>query len=307
MDQLAGKTAFVTGGASGIGYAMAKAFVAEGMNVAIADIDEPALAVAASDLRKSNVNVQAVVLDVTNRDQYAAVADQVEAQLGPVHVVCNNAGVYRGGSIGDVTYEDWDWIMGVNTGGVINGVQTFAARLKAHGQGGHIVNTASMAGITAGAGLGVYNASKFAVVGLSESMRADLAPFGIGVSVLCPGMVRTQILDSERNRPNDFEVAEQTANSAAANHNAVMQAAMASSNTLDADAVAELVVAGIKRNELYVFPHPEMRQAAQTRMEAMLQGFGPAAPERDAAQQQFMESLAAFAEASPTHPDSDRN
>ena len=296
MEHLAGKTAFVTGGASGIGYAMARAFVSEGMHVAIADIDEPALATAAASLRQSNVTVHAVCLDVTDRAEYAAVADRMEAELGPIHVVCNNAGVYRGGSIGEVTYEDWDWVMGVNTGGVINGVQTFAARLKAHGQGGHIVNTASMAGITAGAGLGVYNASKFAVVGLSESMRADLEPFGIGVSVLCPGMVRTQILESERNRPSAFKVNAETANDSAASHNTVMQAAMASSTTLNADEVAGRVVAAIKANQLYIFPHAEMRHAAQRRMESMLADFGTPSPERTAAQQEFMASLAAFSE-----------
>lgn len=296
MENLAGKTAFVTGGASGIGYAMAKAFAAEGMNVAIADIDQPALDVAVAALYRSNVEIRGVLLDVTDRTQYAEVVDRLEAEIGPIDVVCNNAGVYRGGSICDVTYEDWDWVMGVNTGGVINGVQTFASRLKERGQGGHIVNTASMAGITAGAGLGVYNASKFAVVGLSESMRADLAPFGIGVSVLCPGMVRTQILESERNRPEQFDVQGDAANAAASGHNAVMQAAMASQTTLDADEVAELVVTGIKKDQLYLFPHPEMKQAAQTRMETMLQDFGTASPEREAAQQQFMDSLAAFAE-----------
>lgn len=304
METLAGKTAFITGGASGIGFALAQAFIAEGMNVAIADIDDTALQNAVAALTGSNVKIRGDQLDVTDRAQYAQVADRVEADFGPVHVVCNNAGVYRGGSIGDITYADWDWVMGVNTGGVINGVQTFAGRMKAHGQGGHIVNTASMAGVTTSPGLGVYNASKFAVVGLSESMREDLAPYGIGVSVLCPGMVRTGILESERNRPADFDVSAPTANAAAQSHNALMQAAMASATTIDASEVAELVVAGIKRNQLYLFPHPEMKQAAEARMAQMLSDFGEASAERLAAQEGFMAALAAYAESNdPTKAD----
>ena len=168
METLEGRTAFITGGASGIGFAMAQAFLAEGMNVAIADVDEAALAEAQAALLGSNARVHGYRLDVTDRDQYAAVADQVEADLGSVHLVCNNAGVYRGGTMDSVTYEDWDWVMGVNLGGVINGVQTWVRRLEAHGEGGHIVNTASMAGVVTSPGLGVYNTSKFAVVGLSE-------------------------------------------------------------------------------------------------------------------------------------------
>ena len=208
MEQLVGKTAFITGGANGIGFALARAFVNEGMHVAIVDVDAAALVEAQQILAGSNVKVVALQLDVTDRDQFAAVADEVEAKLGPVHVVCNNAGVYRGGSMENVTYADWDWVMGVNVGGVINGLQTWLQKIKSHGQGGHIVNTASMAGVLTSAGLGVYNASKFAVVGLSEALRADLEGHDIGVSVLCPGMVRTKILESERNRPAQFAVSD---------------------------------------------------------------------------------------------------
>jgi NAD(P)-dependent dehydrogenase (short-subunit alcohol dehydrogenase family) len=211
MHDLTGKNAFITGGASGIGFAMAQAFLNEGMNVAIADVDADALAKAMTALSGSNARVLAVQLDVTNRSQYEEVAQQVEAELGNVHVLCNNAGVYRGGALDAVTYADWDWVMGVNVGGVINGLQTFLARMERHGEGGHVVNTASMAGLTTAPGLGVYNASKFAVVGLSEALRKDLEPKGIGVSVLCPGMVRTRILESERTRPAPFDVEDPTA------------------------------------------------------------------------------------------------
>ncbi len=289
MRNLAGKTAFITGGASGIGFAMAQAFLNEGMNVAIADIDADALASAETRLAGSNAKVLAVQLDVTDRDQYQAVADSVEAALGNIHVVCNNAGVYRGGSLDAVTYEDWDWVMGVNLGGVVNGIQTLVNRLKAHGEGGHIVNTSSMAGVMTSPGLGVYNASKFAVVGMSEALRTDLEAFDIGVSVLCPGMVRTQILDSERTRPDQFEVNEASANEAAQAHSEMMNLAMNAG--IEPSEVADLVVQGIKENQLYLFPHPEMKEAVVARMTALAEAFGEADPERLKAQQEFMADL----------------
>ncbi len=289
MQELTGRNAFVTGGASGIGFAMAQAFLNEGMNVVIADVDAEALARAKAALSGSNARVLAVQLDVTDRAQYEAVARQVEAELGNVHVLCNNAGVYRGGALDAVTYADWDWVMGVNVGGVVNGLQTFLSRMERHGEGGHIVNTASMAGVTTSPGLGVYNTSKFAVVGMSEALRMDLAPHGIGVSVLCPGMVRTRILESERTRPEQFDVQVQTAQEAAAAHSEIMNLAM---NTgIDPAEVAELVVQGIKNNLFYLFPHPEMKEAAQGRVTEMLDAFGEADPERVAAQQRFMSQL----------------
>ncbi len=289
MQDLAGKCAFITGGASGIGFAMAQAFLREGMNVVIADVDADALAAAEQELAGSNAKVVALQLDVTDREQFADVAARAEQAVGNIHVVCNNAGVYRGGTMDAVTYEDWDWVMGVNVGGVINGVQTLIDRVKAHGEGGHIVNTASMAGIITSAGLGVYNTSKFAVVGLSEALRTDLEPHGIGVSVLCPGMVRTRILESERTRPDRFDVSDEEAVSAAETHSEVMNMAM---NTgIDAGEVADLVVAGIKENQLYLFPHPELKEAAQQRQAAVVDAFGEADPERLAAQQKFMAEL----------------
>lgn len=289
MQDLTGKNAFITGGASGIGFAMAQAFLNEGMNVAIADVDADALATATAALSGSNARVLAVQLDVTDRGQYEKVAQQVEAELGNIHVLCNNAGVYRGGALDAVTYADWDWVMGVNVGGVINGLQTFLARMERHGEGGHVVNTASMAGVTTSPGLGVYNASKFAVVGLSEALRKDLEPKGIGVSVLCPGMVRTRILESERTRPATLDVNDTSAEAAAAEHNQLMQLAM---NTgIDPAEVADLVVRGIRDNQFYLFPHPEMKEPAQARVDEMLAAFGEADPARVAAQQQFMEEL----------------
>lgn len=289
MQDLEGKTAFVTGGASGIGLSMAKSFLGAGMRVVIADVDEDALSAAAAQLKGANTELMTVQLDVTDRAQFLEVANQVEAEFGPVDVLCNNAGVYRGGTIDKVTYEDWDWVMGVNVGGVVNGVQTFVERMKARGQGGHIVNTASMAGMTTSPGLGVYNASKFAVVGMSEAMQGDLAEDNIGVSVLCPGMVRTRILESERTRPEDLEPDADGAEAAAKEHNEVMQMAMGTG--IDPDEVGEMVLQGVKNNQLYLFSHPEFKEATAARFSHILDAFGEADPERLKAQQELMSGL----------------
>ena len=278
MQDLEGKTAFVTGGASGIGLSMAKSFLGAGMRVVIADVDESALAAAAAELKGANTELLTVQLDVTNREQFLAVADRVEEEFGTVDVLCNNAGVYRGGTIDKVTYEDWDWVMGVNVGGVVNGVQTFVERMKARGTGGHIVNTASMAGMTTSPGLGVYNASKFAVVGMSEAMQGDLAADNIGVSVLCPGMVRTRILESERTRPEDLAPGADGAEAAAKEHNSLMQMAMGTG--IDPDEVGEMVLQGVKNNQLYLFSHPEFKAATAARFEHILDSFGDADPDR---------------------------
>lgn len=289
MQDVTGKTAFITGGASGIGFSMAKAFIGAGMRVVITDVDEAALTAAAAQLKGANSEVMAIQLDVTDRAQFREVADRVEAEFGAVDVLCNNAGVYRGGTIDQVTYEDWDWVLGVNVGGVVNGVQTFVERMKAHGNGGHIVNTASMAGMTTSPGLGVYNASKFAVVGMSEAMQGDLAADNIGVSVLCPGMVRTRILESERTRPPSFEPTAEGAQAAAEEHNSMMQMAMGTG--IDPDDVGELVLQGIRDNQLYLFSHPEFKEATAARFEHILDAFGEADPERVRAQQELMSGL----------------
>ena len=226
---------------------------------------------------------------MTDRAQYAAVAEEAWAHFGAIHVLCNNAGVYRGGSLDQVTYADWDWVLGVNVGGVVNGLQTLLPRMRASGEAGHIVNTASMAGIVTSPGLGVYNASKFAVVGLSESLKQELAETPLGVSVLCPGMVRTAILQSERTRPEAFDVTERAAQDAAAAHNQVMQLAM--NTAIEPAEVGELVVRGIREDRFYLFPHPEFKGAAQARASELLAAFGEPDPERMAQQAAFMADL----------------
>ncbi len=293
MQNLAGKVAFITGGASGIGLAMADAFADSGMKLVIADVDTEALAAVAQSFRGRNVPVLTLELDVTDRAAFAAAADRAYAEFGAVHLLCNNAGVYRGGALDRVTFEDWDWVLGVNVGGVVNGIQTLLPRMREQGRSkgpaGHIVNTASMAGLSAGAGLGVYNASKYAVVGLSEALRADLAPHGIGVSVLCPGMVRTGILDSERNRPAERAADDAEAEQAAREHNAFMQAMMASG--IDADHVARIVLEGVRDNRFWLLSHPEMKPMVEARSAELLDAFGEPDPERLATLQQVLSGL----------------
>jgi len=277
MKDLAGKVAFVTGGASGMGLAMVRAFAAAGMKVAVADIEEQALAAVAAEFAGSNAEIITIKLDVTDREAMARAADATEAAFGKVHVLCNNAGVAVGGSIETMSYADWDWVMRVNVDGVVNGVQTFVNRMLAHGEGGHIVNTASMAGHIGVPGMTVYNTSKFAVVGLSEAMRMDLAPHGIGLSVLCPGVVRTNIFESGRNRPAELAAESDTAGAVlAADVPADQRAARIDqllANALDPAVVGDMVVHAIQTDEFYIFTHPEIRQFTEARAADMAQAF----------------------------------
>jgi NADP-dependent 3-hydroxy acid dehydrogenase YdfG len=277
MKDVTGKVAFVTGGASGMGLAMARSFSAAGMKVAIADIEQAALDRVKAEFAKTNAEVITLKVDVTDRDALERAADQTEAAFGKIHVVCNNAGVAVGGPIDAMSYNDWDWVMGVNLAGVVNGVQTFVNRIKSHGEGGHIVNTASMAGHMAIPGLGVYNTTKYAVVGLSETMRADLAPHNIGVSVLCPGVVTTAIFNSGRNRPENLQSENDTASlvlttdvsdaDRAARTNEIMASA------LDPAVVGDMVLAAIQADDAYIFSHPDLKPMLDARTDAINASF----------------------------------
>ena len=258
MKHVEGKVAFITGGASGIGLGMAKVFVNAGMKVVIADIRQDHLDQAMSQFTDTNFRVHALRVDVSDRAAMVQAADEAERVFGPVHVVCNNAGINMFASMDECTYEDWDWILGVNLGGVVNGVQTFVPRLKAHGQGGQIVNTASMASFISGPGAGIYTTSKFAVRGLSESLRWSLAPYNIGVSVLCPGLVNSAIYESEKIRPKEF--AQRTGPIDQTFMNILPDVHKVGMDPLE---VGEKVLAGIKRNDLYIFPHPEFKDELQ--------------------------------------------
>ena len=255
MQQVEGKVAFITGGASGIGLGMAKVFTAAGMKVVIADIRQDHLDQAMGHFSNTNFQVHAVRLDVSDRKAMADAADEAERVFGPVDLVCNNAGINMFAPMDECTYDDWDWIMGVNLGGVINGVQTFVPRLKVRGQGGHIINTASMASFITGPGAGIYTTSKFAVRGLTESLRWSLAPHNIGVSVLCPGLVNSAIYESDKVRPKELSRAV-----GPVDQEFMSRLAEVHKVGMDPVEVGEKVLAGVKRNDLYIFPHPEFKE-----------------------------------------------
>ena len=255
MRELAGKTAFVTGGASGIGLALGRAFAQAGMKVMLADIETEALAAAVESLRRSRPDVRGIVCDVADPDSVERAAQASFEAFGNVHVVCNNAGVAAGGGIDNISLDNWRWVLDVNLMGVLHGIRTFLPHIRAHGEGGHIVNTASMAGMNGGLGFSPYGASKFAVVGMSEGLATQLKPLGIGVSVLCPSYVRTRIGESGRNRPQRYGAAPalDPASPAAA---MVAEIAERLQAGLDPSEVAARVLAAIRDDELYVFTHP---------------------------------------------------
>ncbi len=201
MREFAGKTAFVTGGASGIGLALGRAFAEAGMKVMLADIERAALDSAIESLSEFAPDVRCILCDVADPNSVERAARATFAAFGNVHIVCNNAGVAAGGGIDTISIENWRWVIDVNLMGVVHGIRSFLPHMRAHGEGGHIVNTASMAGMNGGLGFSPYAASKLAVVAMSEGLKAQLEPEGIGVSVLCPSFVRTGIGESGRNRP----------------------------------------------------------------------------------------------------------
>ena len=272
MDRVDGKTAFITGGARGIGLGIARALARAGAKLALADIDQSSLAAAKSELSDLTA-VETFILDVRDRAAYARVADETESRLGSVSILCNNAGVAGDQHVTRLTYEYWDWVIGINLNGVINGIQTFLPRMLKRGGGGHIVNTASGAGLAAtSAGL-LYTTSKFAVVGLSESLRHSLEPFKIGVSVLCPGPVNTKILsNSDDTRPPSSATVEETK---------MWEAAIAQANAFlamgaDPNEVGEMVLAAVKTDRLYIHTDRIMAGLIEARAKALLDAMPPA-------------------------------
>ena len=276
MEDVEGKTAFVTGGASGIGLGMATAFVGAGMNVVIADLRADHIASALEQFAGSgrSGNVHAITLDVTDRDGFAHAADEAERVFGHVHVLCNNAGM---GILGPVTlarYDDWDWGLGVLLGGTINGIQTFVPRMLEHGEGGHIVNTSSMAGVLPIPGAAIYITAKAAVIGLSEALRSELAGEGIGVSAFCPGPVQTNIREGGRTRPERY------GDSGYTELERELEERPNSPLWMDPVECGERVLAGVRRDDLYIFTHREFREGADERFRAMLAAF-PDEPRND--------------------------
>ena len=268
MKDLQGKVAVITGGASGIGRAVADRAGAEGMKIVLADIEEGPLKAAEGELASKGVEAVGVVTDVADAASVRTLRDRALDRFGAVHLVHNNAGIGLGGPIWEVSEEDWRWILGVNLWGVIHGVATFTPLLIEQGEG-HIVNTASVAGLIAAPFLGPYNATKQAVVAISETLYKDLQAVGapIGVSVLCPGFVRTRIAESERNRPA-WAVADHEVPGAEEVRGVVQN--LVDSGIAPA-AVADRVMDAVRSNIFYILTHPELDAAITTRFDDILQ------------------------------------
>ena len=263
MQNLAGRTAFVTGGASGIGLGIAKALAGAGMNVVIADIRDDHLQAAEAEIGEPK-RILALKLDVTDRKAFAGAADAAEARFGKIHVLCNNAGVAVVGPTALATYADWDWVMGVNLGGTINGIVTILPRIRRHGEGGHIVNTASMSGLLPHSGATIYGTSKGAAVAMMECMRGELEPEGIVCSAFCPGAVQSNIAKAGETRPaglSDTGYAE--ADRGRQQNNKFFHLFRTK------EEIGERVLQGILNDELYIMTHSEFRQGVEERAQAM--------------------------------------
>ena len=276
MKELKGKVAAVTGAASGLGRSMALAFAAEGMDVALADVDEVSLSAVQEEILAKDVRAITLKVDVSQAAQVEGLRDQALTRLGGLHVMCNNAGVSPLGPVWENSVADWQWILGVNLWGVIHGVRACAPHFIAQDEG-HIVNTASVAGLIAPPGSGAYNVTKHAVVALSESLQHDLRErkSRVGVSVLCPAYVPTRITESERSRPKELGISKKSPETLA--REAMLKKAV-TSGKVSADQVAKAVVAAIKEERFYILTHPRIKGAIQARMEDILEGRPPRNP-----------------------------
>lgn len=268
MTEVSGRTAFITGGGNGIGLGIARSLARAGVNLALADVDAAALVRAKAEL-ETIADVEIYELDVRDREAYEATAGAVESALGPVSLLFNNAGVAGGGPASKLTYDLWDWSIGVNLDGVINGVQTFLPRMAKRGNGGHIVNTASGAGlVNAGSGV-LYTTAKFGVVGLSESLNLELAPLGIGVTVLCPGPVDTDIIRRSAETAPRLELELSEAQKTASAERVAMMTQYLK-NGVGIDDVGEMVLKAVTTNALYIHTDRAVADLIKARAEALL-------------------------------------
>jgi NAD(P)-dependent dehydrogenase (short-subunit alcohol dehydrogenase family) len=290
MREVAGKVAFVTGGASGIGLGIARTLALAGVRVAIADVRPEALRAAAASLAKEGLSAVTVELDVSSRGAWAAAADRVERELGTVQILCSNAGVNFIGATQEATYEDWDFALQVNVGGAISAVKTFVPRMIAKGSDGHVVITSSVSGLFTGPGAGVYVTTKFALVGLAEALRADLKPKGIGVSVLCPGPVKSELFESTLAvRPRALAATGSVPivpPGVAREHTPIFTTAPTGED------IGQHVLNGIRRDELYILTHPEIRPVLEARAKALLAALPdePVDPKRIEASQPLLDA-----------------
>lgn len=268
MKDVQGKIAFITGGASGIGLGIAKVFVDAGVKAVIADLRQDHLDNAMEYFTRNNQreNVHPIQLDVTDRDAMRKAADETESVFGKVHILVNNAGVGVTGPITQATYTDWDFGLGVNLGGVINGIQTFLPRIRAHGEGGHIVNTSSLSALVVmPASMTIYVASKAAVIALSEALSTELPNENIGVTVLCPGPIKSNIHELAKNRPERFR-----GDSGFSEAEQQLGERQVSDMWMEPEEVGKMILDAVLSNKLYVITHGEWRNAAIERFDAMV-------------------------------------
>ena len=259
MDPFRDRVAVVTGGGSGIGAAMARAFAARGARLVLADLDADAMQRVEAELRAAGADAISVRTDVSKLPEVESLADTVLRRFGAVHIVCNNAGIALVGELARAPHDDWEYTMNVDFWGVVHGVEAFVPRLLEQRQGGHVLNTASMAGLVGMQWLGIYCAAKFAVVGMTEALHRELKPHGIGASVLCPMIVATNITaNSQRMRPGAPPAP------ASSSEGQPPEGAM-QGGTVTAESVAARVVRGIERKDLYVLTHPEQREILRRR------------------------------------------
>ncbi|MDA9212429.1 SDR family NAD(P)-dependent oxidoreductase [Gammaproteobacteria bacterium] len=271
MSKFKGKTAIISGGAEGIGLSVAKALGEQGMNIVLTDIDQKNLEIASKELEESGVPVLAERLDVADEKQWQHVAKKASEQFGKVHMVVNNAGV--GGdsvSVDNQEKKGWQWTLDVNLMGVVYGAKTIVPLIKSHGEGGWIVNVASMAGMGGFLHGGAYNATKAAVVALSESWAEELTSQNINVSVLCPAFVKTRIYDSERNRPKEYK--SEISGSKGSNSFRKKTKKMID-NGIEVSIVGKRVVEALNNGELYIFTHPNYRSEIHKRFKAIDDAF----------------------------------
>ncbi len=266
MEELNGKVAAITGGASGIGLATARALAKEGVKLVLADIEAPVLDQAVADLSSEGADVIGIQTDVSDLSQVTAFADKAFGHFGKCHILFNNAGVAVFGAIQDMSHADWEWSMRVNLWGPIHGVEAFVPRMIEQGEGGHIVSTASFAGLVPNRGLGVYCVTKYGVVALSECLARDLKPHNIGASVLCPMRVETNINASDRNRPDAFGGPNAVETSPGNGEDMA-------GRVIQVEPVADLVVDAIKTNKLYIPTHKEAREFVERRFSRIDQSF----------------------------------
>ena len=281
MKSLEGKVAIVTGAASGIGLGMTEAFASRGMKVAMADVEEDVLEREAARLSRANFEVAPFVVNVASFDAVDALADRVETWFGNFHVVCNNAGVSGGGGPRPIwmqSQNDWDWVMGVNFWGVVNGLRAFVPRILAHGEEGHVVNTSSILGLTTGAG-SIYGVSKHAVARLTEGLYHDLKNAGanVGVTLLCPGMIATNIITSARNRPDDLTDASDAPDEARRAAIAAMDARFKEGGMAPRE-VGEKVAQAMLDEQFYLLTHAENMEGVKRRFDDIFHQRDPSPP-----------------------------